>query len=104
VLPFVHPLAEALWQHDPDPKSAITTFHLVFNLAIAVACLGLGIRFGVGSLAHLLKNRFYIGEVVYRGEMHIHHKKSSDPPGGQKPHETGRRSVPNAVGIILHLG
>jgi hypothetical protein len=27
-------------------------------------------RFGVGSLAHLLKNRFYIGEVVYRGEMH----------------------------------
>jgi site-specific DNA recombinase len=29
-----------------------------------------GIRFGAGSLAHLLKNRFYIGEVVYRGEVH----------------------------------
>ena len=29
-----------------------------------------GTRFGVGSLAHLLKNRFYIGEVVYRGEIH----------------------------------
>jgi len=29
-----------------------------------------GICFGVGSLAHLLKNRFYIGEVVYRGEVH----------------------------------
>jgi len=29
-----------------------------------------GIRFGVGSLAHLLKNRFYIGEVVYRGEVY----------------------------------
>jgi len=28
-----------------------------------------GIRFGVGPLAHLLKNRFYIGEVVYRGEV-----------------------------------
>ncbi len=28
-----------------------------------------GIRFGMGSLAHLLKNRFYIGEVVYRGEV-----------------------------------
>ena len=28
-----------------------------------------GIRFGVGSLAHLLKNRFYLGEVVYRGEV-----------------------------------
>src|SRR6266849_1841193 len=24
----------------------------------------------VGALAHLLKNRFYIGEVVYRGEVH----------------------------------
>jgi DNA invertase Pin-like site-specific DNA recombinase len=29
-----------------------------------------GIRFGVGSLAHLLRNRFYIGEVVYRGKVH----------------------------------
>jgi site-specific DNA recombinase len=27
-----------------------------------------GIRFG--SLAHLLKNRFYIGEITYRGEVH----------------------------------
>ena len=26
--------------------------------------------FGVGALAHLLKNRFYIGEVVYRGDIH----------------------------------
>jgi site-specific DNA recombinase len=29
-----------------------------------------GARFGVGALAHLLKNRFYIGEVAYRGEVH----------------------------------
>jgi Recombinase len=29
-----------------------------------------GIRFGVGPLAYLLKNRFYLGEVVYRGEVH----------------------------------
>src|SRR5437764_6539564 len=29
-----------------------------------------GIRFGVGPLAYLLNNRFYIGEVVYRGETH----------------------------------
>src|SRR5215472_12022152 len=34
-----------------------------------------GGRFGVGALAHLLKNRFYIGEVVYRGEVH----------GGEQP-------------------
>jgi site-specific DNA recombinase len=27
-------------------------------------------RFMVGPLAHLLKNRFYIGEVVYKGEVH----------------------------------
>jgi site-specific DNA recombinase len=24
----------------------------------------------VGPLAHILKNRFYIGEIVYRGEVH----------------------------------
>jgi site-specific DNA recombinase len=29
-----------------------------------------GCRFGVGALAYLLKNRFYIGEVVYGGEVH----------------------------------
>jgi site-specific DNA recombinase len=29
-----------------------------------------GIRFGVGPLQHLLGNRFYLGEVVYRGEVH----------------------------------
>ncbi len=28
------------------------------------------IRFGAGPLAYLLKNRFYIGEIVYRGEVH----------------------------------
>jgi len=28
------------------------------------------IRFGVGPLAHLLKNRFYLGDVVYRGDVH----------------------------------
>jgi site-specific DNA recombinase len=30
-----------------------------------------GIRFGVGPLAHLLGNRFYVGEVVYRGGVHV---------------------------------
>src|SRR5262245_59749435 len=29
-----------------------------------------GIRFGIGPLAHLLKNRFYIGKVHYRGEVY----------------------------------
>src|ERR1700730_5437433 len=26
--------------------------------------------YSVGALAHFLKNRFYLGEVVYRGETH----------------------------------
>jgi site-specific DNA recombinase len=30
-----------------------------------------GIRFGVGSLSHLLRNRFYLGEVVYRGKIYV---------------------------------
>src|SRR4029077_14763387 len=29
-----------------------------------------GIRFGVGPLTYLLRNRFVIGEVVYRGTVH----------------------------------
>jgi len=29
-----------------------------------------GIRFGVGPLQHLLRNRFYLGEIVYRGEVY----------------------------------
>ena len=29
-----------------------------------------GIPFGVGALAHLLRNRFYVGEIDYRGEIH----------------------------------
>ena len=29
-----------------------------------------GGRFGVGALSHFLKNRFYIGEIAYHGEIH----------------------------------
>jgi site-specific DNA recombinase len=35
-----------------------------------------GIRFGVGGLSQLLRNRYYIGEVAYRGAIH---------PGAQEP-------------------
>jgi site-specific DNA recombinase len=39
-----------------------------------------GGRLGVGALAHLLKNRFYIGEVVYRGDVHRgEHEPILDP-------------------------
>jgi DNA invertase Pin-like site-specific DNA recombinase len=30
-----------------------------------------GIRFGVGSLGQLLRNRFYVGEIAYRGAVHV---------------------------------
>lgn len=40
VLPFVHPLSEALWQWNSSPASAITAFHLGFNAVLAVACIG----------------------------------------------------------------
>ena len=35
-----------------------------------------GIRFGVGALSYLFRNRFYIGEVAYKGKIH---------PGEQAP-------------------
>ena len=38
-------------------------------------------RFMVGPLAHMLKNRFYIGEVVYRGEMHPGEHEPDSGPG-----------------------
>ena len=40
-----------------------------------------GGRFGVGALAHLLKNRFYIGEVVYGGHVYRgEHEPILQPP------------------------
>jgi hypothetical protein len=47
-----------------------------------------GIRFGVGPLAHLLKNRFYIGEVTYRGEVY---RGEHETVIGLIPSPTGRR-------------
>ena len=40
ILPFVHPLSEALWRWIPNPASAVTAFHLAFNLVLAFACIG----------------------------------------------------------------
>jgi DNA invertase Pin-like site-specific DNA recombinase len=50
-----------------------------------------GIRFGVGPLAHLLKNRFYTGEVTYRGEVHR---------GEHEPYHCNRRRFPRAAGRV----
>jgi len=40
-LPFAQPIAEALWQLDPDPAASVVNFHIVFNLILAVVFFGL---------------------------------------------------------------
>jgi phosphate:Na+ symporter len=35
-LPFAHPIAEMLWQTNPDPTADVVNFHIAFNLALAV--------------------------------------------------------------------
>ena len=40
VLPFAAPVASLLWRLDPDPRAAVTTFHLAFNVLLAVAAVG----------------------------------------------------------------
>jgi hypothetical protein len=46
-------------------------------------------RFMVGPLAHILKNRFYIGEIAYRGEIH---------PGSHEAILTAKHSMPSRRG------
>ena len=53
-------LAAALAEEGVRPKPRL----LANGTTIAAAW------FMVGPLAHILKNRFYIGEVAYRGEIH----------------------------------
>ncbi len=40
VLPFLRPLAHLWWGWLPDPRAAVTGFHLGFNLLLAVLCVG----------------------------------------------------------------
>ncbi len=53
-------LAASLASEDLRPRPR----QLASGRTIAAAC------YRVGPLAHLLKNRFYIGEIAYRGEIH----------------------------------
>jgi phosphate:Na+ symporter len=41
VLPFAHPIAEALWQFNPNPAEAVVDFHVAFNVALAIVFVGL---------------------------------------------------------------
>jgi phosphate:Na+ symporter len=40
-LPFAHPIAEMLWQANPNPTADVVNFHIVFNVALAVVFVGL---------------------------------------------------------------
>jgi Recombinase len=53
-----------------------------------------GIRFGAGTLAHLLKNRFYIGEVAYRGEVH---RGEHEPILGRDVFEAVQEARPTGI-------
>ena len=60
-----------------------------------------GIPFGVGALAHLLRNRFYIGEIDYRGEIHAgEHEAILDRPLFDKVHA---KLTKNAVDRAMRL-
>ena len=65
--------------------------------------------FSVGALAHLLKNRFYIGEVVYRGQVHRgEHEPFSSPRCLRRVRSkfiSGKKrfvSLPATVSISMH--
>jgi site-specific DNA recombinase len=59
------------------------------------------IPFGVGTLAHLLRNRFYIGEIDYRGEIHAgEHEAILDRALFDKVHA---KLTQNAVDRVMRL-
>jgi len=59
------------------------------------------IPFGVGTLAHLLRNRFYIGEIDYRGEIHAgEHEAILDRVLFDKVHT---KLTQNAVDRVMRL-
>jgi site-specific DNA recombinase len=60
-----------------------------------------GIPFGVGALAHLLRNRFYIGDIDYRGEIHAgEHEAILDRPLFDKVHA---KLTQNAIDRAMRL-
>jgi hypothetical protein len=76
---FWKPLSTKITESRSLPRKAtasfvgdIALFHLLAGPGsgkVAVRAKGGG-PYSLGALAHFFKNRFYIGEVVYRGETH----------------------------------
>ena len=72
---------------------------LASGRALRAAC------YRVGPLAHLLKNRFYVGEVVYRGEVHKgEHEPILDLDLFEAVQQRLRASVHYRDTDIRHLG
>jgi len=92
VLPFAQPVAEALWRYDPDPRSATTTFHLVFNAALAIACLGL-----LGPAGALLTRLF---PEKPKPEAEVAQPLFLDPEALETPY----LALSNAAREILRMG
>jgi phosphate:Na+ symporter len=92
VLPFAHPIAEALWRYGPDPRSATTTFHLVFNAGLAVACLGL-----LGPAGALLTRLF---PEKLKPEAEVAQPLFLDPETLETPY----LALSNAAREILRMG
>jgi phosphate:Na+ symporter len=92
VLPFAQPVAEALWRYDPDPRSATTTFHLVFNAAVAIACLGL-----LGPAGALLTRLF---PEKPKPEAEVARPLFLDPEALETPY----LALSNAAREILRMG
>ena len=66
----LHPLSGAWLHRGFDRRSSIGAASGPRPMAVAMAAGAAASASASGSLAHLLKNRFYIGEVAYRGEVH----------------------------------
>ncbi len=49
VLPFLGPITAFIWDREPNPGSAVITFHLAFNVVLAACSIGL-----LGPLRNLL--------------------------------------------------
>jgi phosphate:Na+ symporter len=92
VLPLAHPIAEALWRYDPDPRSATTTFHLAFNVALAVGCLGL-----LGPAGAILTRLF---PEKLKPEAEVAQPLFLDPEALETPY----LALSNAAREILRMG
>ena len=56
-LPFTHALSDVFWRYSDNPTTAITSFHLAFNLVLLLACIGLLDPMAAGLNRRLLERK-----------------------------------------------